>query len=330
MKKKIREQLRLLAQQLIEKEETFSATQIKNSVLDLYNQLVILEYLENQIELAPQEPQMESLDSKSFREENWFTEPEPVPQPTHKEDLVEPLMEKIKDIVAQMPEESERLDQLLNSILPSEKHESLPEEVKPTPSIESSLIPEEDSIEGKSTPFEESSIVPEEEPIEFKSTLSEESSIIPEEEPTVSEVEAVPSEVEPKIEDTYIKNELEEFASAYQQMPEFERKDPQLFPPSTGMRPAIKNDTESKVKSINDSINKGLSVGLNDRLAFIKHLFEGETEDYTRVLSQINTMGSYEEAERFIMENVKPDYHNWENKDVYSDRFMHIIQKRFV
>ena len=311
MKKKIREQLRLLAQQLIEKEETFSATHIKNSVLDLYNQLVILEYLENQIEIAPQEPQMESLDSKSFREENWFTEPEPVPQPTHKEDLVEPLMEKIKDLVAQMPEESERLDQLLNSILPTEKQESLPEEVKSTPALENFIVSEEDSIEVKSTPFEESSI-------------------IPEEEPSVPEVEAVPYEVEAKIEDTYIKNELEEFASAYQKMPEFERKDPQLFPPSTGMRPAIKNDTESKVKSINDSINKGLSVGLNDRLAFIKHLFEGETEDYTRVLSQINTMGSYEEAERFIMENVKPDYNNWEIKDVYSDRFMHIIQKRFV
>ena len=301
MKKKLREQLRLLAQQIIEKEETFKTTQIKKSVLDLFNQLVILEYLENQIGNTPEDSHEESLDSKSFREENWFKEPEPVPQPTHKEDLVEPLMEKIKDIVAQMPEGTQHIDDLLDTIL-------LPEKDVPTPS------------EVEHTTWEEKPT-----PSEVVHTPSEVEHTKWEEKPTPSDVKA-----EEKPATQHVRNELEEFASSYQQMPEFERKDPQLFPPSTGLRPASKNVSESRSKSINDSINKGLNVGLNDRLAFIKHLFEGQTEDYTRVLSQINTMSSFEEAERFILENVKPDYKHWQNKEKYSDRFMIIIEKNFI
>ena len=277
MKKKLREHLIILAQQLIDEEKTFKTTQIKKTVLELYNQLGILEYFENQIENTSEMPIQESLDSKSFREENWFVEPEPVPQPADREDLAEPLMEKIKDIVAQMPEESDRIDELLETILPQEKHE---------------LIPSENEVK-------------------------------------IVEQERVEEEQEEEPVAKYVQNELEEFASSYQRMPEFERKNPELFPPSTGMVPASKNVSDSKSKSLNDTLNKGLNVGLNDRLAFIKHLFEGQSEDYTRVLSQINTLNSFEEAERFIKENVKPDYHHWQNKEEYSNRFMHIIEKRF-
>ena len=305
MKKKLREQLRLLAQQIIEKEETFQTTQIKKSVLDLYNQLVVLEYLENQIDDTITEANEESLDSKSFREENWFTEPEPVPQPSHKEDIVEPLMEKIKDIVAQMPQESARLDEFLNKMLPQRNEENFAPNPQPTSSKQKEVDPPAPKVENPSH------------------------AVHKEVEPTPPKIEHITSEKTETPTAKHVRNELEEFASAYQQMPEFERKNPELFPPSTGMRPASKNVLESRSKSLNDSINKGLSIGLNDRLAFVKHLFEGQTEDYTRVLSQINTMDSFEEAERFIVENVKPDYHNWQNKEVYSERFMLIIEKSF-
>lgn len=136
MKKKVREQLLMLANQILEKNKTFETSAIKKSVGKLYEKLVVLEYLENQLE-NPSEPQpQESLDSKSFREENWFTEPEPVPQPEHKEDLIEPLMEKIKDIVAQMPKESERIDVLLDELLPQNQEgpakEKLSQNEKPS------------------------------------------------------------------------------------------------------------------------------------------------------------------------------------------------------
>lgn len=262
MKNKLRVQLTVLAKQLIEEEKTFKTASVKGLVGEIYEKLTVLEYLENQLEEPVEESVAASLDSKSFREENWFTEPEPVPQPEHKEDLIEPLMEKIKDIVAQMPEESERIDELLDELLPKNQE---------TTSVEA------------------------------------------------------PQKTEVK----YTKNDLEEFASNYQQMPEFERKTMELFPKSVEGTEASKTMTESRVKSLNDSINKGLNIGLNDRLAFIKHLFEGQAEDYTRVLSQINTMENFEEAQRFIKGKVKPDYNYWLNKEEYSERFMNIVEKRF-
>ncbi len=262
MKKKLREQITALAKQLIEEEKTFKTASVKGLVSELYERLAVLEYLENQLEDSSEDSTLESLDSKSFREENWFTEPEPVPQPEHKEDLIEPLMEKIKDIVAQMPEESERIDELLDEMLPK-NHDT-----------ETAEIPEK---------------------------------------PTVK----------------HVKNDLEEFASNYRQMPEFERKTMELFPKSVEGTEASKTMTESRARSLNDTVNKGLNIGLNDRLAFIKHLFEGQAEDYTRVLSQINTMENYEEALNFIKGKVKPDYNYWLNKEEYSERFMNIIEKSF-
>lgn len=260
MKKKIREQITALAKQLVEEEKMFKTASIKGLVGELYEKLAVLEYLENQLEEPSEETVADSFDSKSFREENWFTEPEPLPQPEHKEELVEPLMEKIKDIVAQMPKESDRIDELLDEMLPT-NHETPNEPEKPAAK--------------------------------------------------------------------FTRNDLEEFASNYQKMPEFERKQTELFPKSVEGTAASKIFTESRAKSLNDSVNKGLNIGLNDRLAFIKHLFEGQSEDYTRVLSQINSMSDYSEAENFIKGTVKPDYNYWLNKDEYSERFMTIVEKSF-
>lgn len=262
MKKKLREQITALSKQLIEEEKTFSTPSVKKLVGVLFDKLVVLEYLEKQLENPSEEQDEKSLDSKSFREENWFTEPEPVPQPDHKEELIEPLIEKIKDIVAQMPEESERIDEMLDEMLP-ESHVEIPADKTENPS--------------------------------------------------------------PKL----TKNDLEEFASNYQQMPEFERKNAATFPKSVEGKTAGNTLTESRTKSLNDSVNQGLNIGLNDRLAFIKHLFEGQAEDYTRVLSQINTMENFDEAQSFIKGQVKPDYNYWLNKEEYSERFMHIVEKRF-
>ncbi|QNJ97548.1 hypothetical protein [Constantimarinum furrinae] len=250
MKRKLRIQIQELAQQIIANNNTKSTTQLKQIAADLHEKLAVLEYLETQIE-GTSEAEETALDSKSFREENWFTEPEPVPQPHNKEELVEPLMEKIKDLVAQMPEESSRVDELLEEVLPQKK---------------------------------------------------------------------VP------------RNDLEEFASNYQQTPTFERKEPSKggkIPESTTDLIADIGAESNKPRSLNDKNHQGLNIGLNDRLAFIKHLFDGNAEDYTRVLSQISTMNSYEEAAGFIKGKVKPDYNYWLKKEEYSERFMAIVEKNF-
>lgn len=89
------------------------------------------------------------------------------------------------------------------------------------------------------------------------------------------------------------------------------------------------NKKEEKTLSLNDKLAKGINIGLNDRIAFVKHLFGESNEDYNRVLSQLNTFNLLSEALTFIDEIVKPDYNNWAGKDEYAARFIEIVAKKF-
>jgi len=42
------------------------------------------------------------------------------------------------------------------------------------------------------------------------------------------------------------------------------------------------------------------------------------------------TYDNFYETKRFIDEMVKPDYNNWEGKEEYEERFMEIIEKKFL
>lgn len=86
-----------------------------------------------------------------------------------------------------------------------------------------------------------------------------------------------------------------------------------------------------KPKSLNDKLtDREIKVGLNDRLAFVKHLFNDSTEDFNRVISQLNTIDTEERSVAFIENMVKPDYNNWEGKEAYAERFMNLIERRFA
>ncbi|WP_027127640.1 hypothetical protein [Gelidibacter mesophilus] len=89
------------------------------------------------------------------------------------------------------------------------------------------------------------------------------------------------------------------------------------------------NSKDQLKKSLNDKLKHGLNIGLNDKIAFIKHLFDGQREDYERVLSQINTSSSYDEAKNLIQNIVKPDYNSWQGKEDIEERFMVIIEGKF-
>ncbi len=83
-------------------------------------------------------------------------------------------------------------------------------------------------------------------------------------------------------------------------------------------------------KTINDAFSNTIIVGLNDRIAFEKHLFKGNSEDFNRVLSQLNTMSNYQDAKDFIEDLVKPDFNSWKGKEEYEQRFMALVEKRFI
>tara|TARA_R110002072_G_scaffold9144_3_gene44922 strand:- start:2651 stop:3283 length:633 start_codon:yes stop_codon:yes gene_type:complete len=81
--------------------------------------------------------------------------------------------------------------------------------------------------------------------------------------------------------------------------------------------------------SINEQMASGLlKIGLNDRIAFVKHLFNGEQQDYNRVLSNLNTMSNFEEADNFINQIIRPEY-KWQDKEEYVDRLMELIRLKF-
>lgn len=142
-------------------------------------------------------------------------------------------------------------------------------------------------------------------------------------------VEDVPKEVEVVTETTF--EAVEE--------PVFEAKEETV---ETKVQEAVATNTEiaieetpevvfeePKAKSLNDRLNNGINIGLNDRIAFEKRLFGGSSDDFNRVLSQLNTFESFDEAKGFIEDFVKPDYNNWDGKEEYETRFLEIVEKKF-
>jgi hypothetical protein len=74
---------------------------------------------------------------------------------------------------------------------------------------------------------------------------------------------------------------------------------------------------------------KAIVLALNDRIAFEKNLFAGNTDDLNRVLSQLNTFTNLDEARSFVLDFVKPDYNNWVGKEEFETRFLEIVENKF-
>jgi len=82
-------------------------------------------------------------------------------------------------------------------------------------------------------------------------------------------------------------------------------------------------------KSLNDKLVNNIQIGLNDRIIFVKNLFNNQQEDYNRVISQLNTFKSEKEAKQFINKMIKPDY-NWSEHEELEKRFLEIIERKFA
>jgi hypothetical protein len=120
---------------------------------------------------------------------------------------------------------------------------------------------------------------------------------------------------------------LEDVLAEFMSKPNYMKNDKELFMPS---KEVLKKE-ESLPKSLNDRLAKSnVKVDLNDRLAFVKHLFNNSMEDYNRVLSQLNTIDSEERSISFIENMVKPDYNNWVGKEQYEERFIELVARRFA
>lgn len=85
----------------------------------------------------------------------------------------------------------------------------------------------------------------------------------------------------------------------------------------------------SEPKPVVEKVTKGITIGLNDRVGFVNHLFGGSNEDFNRVLSQLNTFDTFQDAKNFIEDLVKPDYNEWKGKEDFEERFLEVVENKF-
>ncbi len=249
MKKKLESDLKKLANTILNNPSGTSTMQLKQLAKELYEKLTIVAFTEDNLSgleetqnVSTNEKQEEIIPEKE-------TEPvkdEYLPDGTEYNDteaITELNTEMIKDIVAQMPPETEKVDSMVDRIISPSKNGRLPEDTS-----------------------------------NFK------------------------------------KNDFRDIGVDYDNLPSFE---------------PVKKQEKEKPRSLNDRLKKGINIGFNERLSFIKHLFDGHTNDYNRVISQLNTFDNLDDANKFIQQVVKPDYKNWAGKEEYEERFMALVENKF-
>ena len=92
---------------------------------------------------------------------------------------------------------------------------------------------------------------------------------------------------------------------------------------------ATKETAPKQKKSLNDKFAGGtIKFGLNDRIGFVKELFDGSQEDFNRVVGQLNTLSSIEEAMEFIETYISGEY-GWEEKEEAAARFIAAVEQKF-
>lgn len=149
------------------------------------------------------------------------------------------------------------------------------------------------------------------------------------EEPEEPEEPAEPEEpVEVEIEQTiFLEKEISESKKQITLQEEF--KDSVSVDVTTNLFTKIEDKILKGKPSLNDTLKSNIQVGLNDRIAFVKYLFDHSQADFNRVLSQLNSFKTEQEAMSFINKMVKPDY-DWSGKEEYETRFLELVKRKFL
>ena len=109
-----------------------------------------------------------------------------------------------------------------------------------------------------------------------------------------------------------------------------EETSPSQETPITINEALAQNTSSSRKLSVNEMLaSKNIAITLNDRLAFINNLFDGEVEDFENTIRYIFSQKEVDVVIEYITEIIKPYYNNWIEKEEYEKRFMEIILKYF-
>ncbi|MCK6606823.1 MAG: hypothetical protein L6Q46_00795 [Flavobacterium sp.] len=325
MKKRVSAELISIAHRILKLKNHSETVQLQQEAKNLYDQLTILRFYEENFELVKNEISEEVLEAKlEGKQADVFEQPIAVVEEISPEKEVEVNSEVSEPIeeekVDETPMEEEKIV-VAELIIDDEDEE---EEVLIT-SMEEKPI-EEEIIEEESVAASEVSEPKAEEPakqISFEDLLVHDY-----QELDFVKVEDVPAEVANVVEATFEAPTpiVEEVIAEVQPEPVVET--PKVLEEEVKAT-FEKVSQEPRISSLNDRLNKAITFGLNDRIGFEKKLFGGSSDDFNRVVSQLNTFDSFEEAKAFVDDFVKPDYNNWEGAEEFETRFMEIVEKKF-
>lgn len=313
MKKKLEADLISIAHRILKLKNKSELTQLHLETQKLYEKLSVLKFVEDNFsDVKPTIglSKMEELVASAFDNEEINAV---------EEVLLAPAETEIEVVSEQIEEEPYVI--LEEEIITEEAEEPIAASDDKT-----DFEPHFELFKEKEVKFEAKKSKKEAKQISFEDMLGSNSDPIFErvQSATVSEEAAIEPITETEVEAEEIP-EIEEEEEVF--LPAFEMSAPEEVEEIEV--PEVVSEVK-KSNPINDSFSKTISFGLNDKIAFEKQLFGGSSEDLNRVISQLSTFDTFDEAENFIEDMVKPDYNNWEGKDDYVTRFMEIVEKKFA
>lgn len=87
-----------------------------------------------------------------------------------------------------------------------------------------------------------------------------------------------------------------------------------------------RNTTSEQKKAVIHDLKQAIS--LNDKMRYIKDLFNGYNLAYSEAIDLLNKMPDLESAHQFLQNNYAVK-HNWEGKQETADQFYELLQQRF-
>lgn len=315
MKKKIEGELISIAHRLLKLKNHTETIQLLEEVKKLYEQLALLKFYEANTALVNEEFSEEFFEEKVAKI---------VVGTIEVEDEEEIHIEMAsKEHIAQIEEELFEKNDISHELFPTKEIEEIVKEEILSESFDEELIEESQVEEVIETPIEKKEITSNPEIIGTKVSkqISMEDILVHDYQDTFFEKKEATNEPtsdnsEPITEEEIIEGKVEEISSEVE--------------PISESTPEVEIEIVSETKEEIPVLNgKAIVLGLNDKIAFEKNLFAGNGDDLNRVLSQLNTFTNWDEAKSFVLDFVKPDYNNWENKEEFEVRFLEIVENKF-
>jgi len=293
MKKVLENDLISLAHRILKMRGKANVEQLKEEAGFLYEKLVLLDFADKHFDGLQPTIGKEKFKQSIADQFEVEREHDRYPDGTeyNPEAISEPNTEKIKDIVSQMPPETEEVDGLVDRINHHKHQEN---------------HHNRDNISGIS--YDD---LPDFEPADnTQNHQTEKEDIRPDEQKE--------QDYKPKAK---IKKQEPKSAPESQKKIKF-----QLTKSPDNKKP---KEAETRKKSLNNKLVNDLKLGLNNQIAFTKHLFDGNKDALKQCIQNINKCDSFPQAKHYIDQVVKPHYNSWKGKEEYEDRFINLVENKF-